>query len=85
MERVLGMILAGGRGRRMGLLCHLRPKPVLPFAGKLRIIDFSLNNCIHSQVSSVAVLVDYQRSDMADYLGEWAVEDAGAARISVYT
>jgi glucose-1-phosphate adenylyltransferase len=83
MERVLGMILAGGRGSRMGILCHLRPKPVLPFAGRLRIIDFSLSNCIHSQVSSIAVLVDYQRSYMADYLGEWAVADAGSARIAV--
>jgi glucose-1-phosphate adenylyltransferase len=83
MENLSGVILAGGRGSRMGLLCHLRPKPVLPFAGKLRIIDFSLSNCIHSQVSTIAVLVDYQRKYMADYLREWALEDTGAARISV--
>ncbi len=58
MERVLEMILAGGPGRRMELLCYLRPKPALHFAGKLRVIDFSLSNCIHSQVRSIAVLVD---------------------------
>jgi glucose-1-phosphate adenylyltransferase len=83
MEKVLGMILAGGRGKRMDILCYLRPKPALPFAGKLRVIDFSLSNCIHSQVRSIAVLVDYQRNCMADYVGEWAVANAGSARISV--
>ncbi|MFA5064908.1 MAG: sugar phosphate nucleotidyltransferase [Dehalococcoidia bacterium] len=65
----------------MDVLCNLRPKPSLPFAGKLRVIDFSLSNCIHSQVRSIGVLVDYQRSYMADYLGEWAVEKAGLASI----
>jgi len=83
MERVLGIILAGGRGRRMDLLCYLRPKPALPFAGKLHVIDFSLSNCIHSQVRNVAILVDYQRNYMADYLEEWAAANAGSARISV--
>ena len=83
MEGVVGMILAGGRGKRMDLLCHLRPKPALPFAGKLRVIDFSLSNCIHSQVRGIAVVVDYQRSYMGDYLREWAVANAGSAKISV--
>jgi len=83
MERTIAMILAGGRGKRMDLLCYLRPKPALPFAGKLRVIDFSLSNCIHSQVRNTAVLVDYQRSCMADYLREWAVANSGSAEISV--
>ena len=83
LKRVVAMILAGGRGKRMDLLCHLRPKPALPFAGKLRVIDFSLSNCIHSQVRNVAVLVDYQRSYMTDYLREWAVANGGSARVSV--
>ena len=83
MERALGMILAGGRGRRMDLLCYVRPKPVLPFAGLLRVIDFSLSNCIHSQVRSMMVLVDYQHSYMTEYLEEWAMANAGSAKISV--
>ena len=68
MERVNGIILAGGRGKRMDLLCYLRPKPALPFAGKLRVIDFSLSNCIHSQVEDISVIVDYQRRYMEDYM-----------------
>jgi glucose-1-phosphate adenylyltransferase len=83
MEKTLGIILAGGHGRRMDLLCHLRPKPALPFAGKLRVIDFTLSNCIHSQIRNIAVMVDYQRSYMLNYLEEWAAANAGSARISV--
>jgi len=83
MERTLGMILAGGRGKRMDLLCYVRPKPALPFAGKLRVIDFSLSNCVHSQIENIAVMVDYQRSYMADYMGEWTAANAESAKVSV--
>ena len=68
MKKVLAMVLAGGRGKRMGLLCQGRAKPSLPFAAEYRVIDFSLSNCIHSGIGSIMVLVDYQRRYMADYL-----------------
>jgi len=76
MEKVLAMILAGGRGRRMDIFCHERPKPALPFAGRFRVIDFSLSNCVHSQINDVAVLTDHQRSNMANYLGRWCSTNA---------
>ena len=82
-EREVALILAGGRGKRMDLLCYLRPKPALPFAGKLPVVDFSLSNCVHSQIKRVGVLVDYQRSYMTEYLKEWATANAGTAGISV--
>ena len=71
MQKVLAMILAGGQGKRMDILCHERPKPVLPFAGGFRVIDFSLSNCIHSQINNIAFLADYQRSWMTNYLRHW--------------
>ena len=71
MRNVVAMILAGGRGERMDILCHDRPKPALPFAGGLRVIDFSLSNCIHSQLSNIAVLVDYKRQYISTYLQAW--------------
>ncbi len=83
MGRVTAIILAGGRGKRMELLCHLRPKPALPFAGKLRVIDFSLSNCRHSQIEDVAVLVDYQRNYMVDYLREWAISNLQSTDFTV--
>jgi glucose-1-phosphate adenylyltransferase len=67
----VALILAGGRGKRMDILCDLRPKPALPFAGRFRVIDFSTSNCVHSQVSNVGVLVDYQREHLAEYLDGW--------------
>ena len=76
MEKVLAMILAGGRGRRMDILCHERPKPALPFAGRFRIIDFSLSNCAHSEINSVVVLADYQGASMANYLRRWCFTNA---------
>ena len=77
MKDVLVMILAGGRGKRMDILCRGRPKPVLPFAGDFRVIDFSLSNCVHSGINNIAVLVDYQRSYMAKYLKQLNFLDVG--------
>ena len=83
MTRTLALILAGGRGKRMDILCSHRPKPALPFAGNFRVIDFSLSNCIHSGIIDIGVLVDYQRRAMADYLGEWRSLNGEATRLSV--
>lgn len=68
---MLAFILAGGRGKRMDVLCYNRPKPALTFAGKYRVIDFSLSNCFHSGIGSVAILTDYQRSSITNYLNNW--------------
>jgi glucose-1-phosphate adenylyltransferase len=70
-KKEVALILAGGRGKRMGVLCDLRPKPVLPFGGNFRVIDFTMSNCVHSHVANVGVLVDYRRERLADYLGRW--------------
>lgn len=71
MGKTAAFIMAGGRGKRMDLLCDVRPKPALPFAGRFKVIDFTLSNCIYSGISDLAVLTDYQRSNMAKYLGQW--------------
>lgn len=71
MNNMMAVIMAGGRGHRMGLLCDSRPKPILPFGGKYRVIDFCLSNCINSQISQVMVLADYHSSDLRNYLNIW--------------
>ena len=68
MKNVSAMILAGGRGTRMEMLCEGRPKPALPFAARFRVIDFSLSNCVHSGIQDIAVLLDYGRDALRDYL-----------------
>jgi glucose-1-phosphate adenylyltransferase len=59
----------------MNVLCHERPKPALPFAGKFKVIDFTLSNCVYSEINDIAVLTDYQRSLMANYLSRWSMSN----------
>jgi len=69
MEKTLAVIMAGGRGERLSVLAHERTKPAIPFAGKYRIIDFTLSNCVNSGISKVAVLTQYQPLSLIDHLG----------------
>lgn len=70
------VILAGGRGKRMDILCNVRPKPAIAFAGGFRVIDFSLSNCVHSGIDTIFTLTDYQRNQMAAYLNRWKAANA---------
>lgn len=53
MGDVLALVLAGGKGKRMDILCQARPKPALPFAGRFKVIDFSLSNCVYSGIDDI--------------------------------
>jgi len=69
MSKVLAVILAGGQGERLSLLSQKRAKPAVPFAGKYRIIDFALSNCVNSAISDVAVLTQYRPHSLHDHIG----------------
>ena len=56
----LALILAGGRGTRLKQLTLWRAKPATPFAGKFRIIDFPLSNCMNSGIRRMCVLTQYK-------------------------
>jgi glucose-1-phosphate adenylyltransferase len=62
-------ILAGGEGRRLCLLSEKRAKPAVPFAGKYRIIDFTLSNCVNSDIHDVMVLTQYNPRSLNDHIG----------------
>jgi glucose-1-phosphate adenylyltransferase len=83
MSKEIAVILAGGRGERMGFLSQERPKPALPFAGRFRVIDFSLSNCVHSQIDNIAILVDYQRCQMSEYLKRWNLMNTAATKLDI--
>lgn len=83
MDNILAMILAGGREKRMGIICQHKAKPALTFAGAVRVLDFTLSNCVHSLVSDIAVLTDFQRNIMAGYLKRWATTNGGAVNFHV--
>jgi glucose-1-phosphate adenylyltransferase len=69
VSKVLAVILAGGQGERLSLLSQKRAKPAVPFAGKYRIIDFALSNCVNSGISDVAVLTQYRPHSLHDHIG----------------
>ena len=54
-QKAYAIVLAGGRGSRLGALTDWRAKPAVPFAGKFRIIDFTLSNCVNSGVRRIGV------------------------------
>ena len=68
MRKMVALIMAGGWGKRMDVLCRMRPKPALPFVGKFKVIDFTMSNCVCSGINDLAILTDYQHSCMAKYL-----------------
>ena len=69
MSKILAVILAGGQGERLSLLSQKRAKPAVPFAGKYRIIDFALSNCVNSGITNVAVLTQYRPHSLHDHIG----------------
>ena len=60
----IALILAGGKGTRLKQLTEERAKPVVPFGGKYKIIDFTLSNCMNSGIRRVNVLTHYKSSEL---------------------
>ena len=65
----IAMLLAGGQGTRLGDLTESIAKPAVSFAGKYRIIDFSLSNCTNSGIDTVGILVQYRPGSLTQYIG----------------
>jgi glucose-1-phosphate adenylyltransferase len=65
----LAVILAGGEGERLSILSSERAKPAVPFGGKYRIIDFTLSNCVNSDIDDVVVLTQYNPRSLNDHIG----------------
>jgi len=87
--KTLSIILAGGRGSRLKQLTDNRSKPAVPIAGKYKIIDFPLSNCINSGMRRIAVLTQYRshtlnqhvqrgwnflRSDFNEFIELWPAQ-----------
>jgi glucose-1-phosphate adenylyltransferase len=65
----MAVILAGGEGERLSILSSVRAKPAVPFGGKYRIIDFTLSNCVNSDITDVVVLTQYNPHSLNDHIG----------------
>ncbi len=65
---IRAIILAGGEGTRLGVITSKRAKPAVPFAGKYRIIDFPLSNCVNSEIFDVLVLTQYRPHSLNEHI-----------------
>jgi len=67
-QRTYALVLAGGRGSRLRQLTDWRAKPSVPFAGKLKIIDFPLSNCVNSGIRRIGVLTQYKAQSLIRHI-----------------
>ena len=68
-KEIIAMLLAGGKGSRLGVLTSKVAKPAVAFGGKYRIIDFPFSNCINSGIDTVGVLTQYQPLRLNSHIG----------------
>ena len=89
-NEMIAMILAGGKGTRLGKLTKSIAKPAVPFGGKYRIIDFTLSNCMNSGITTVGVMTQYEPMILNDHIGNgdsWNLDtrDGGAFVLQPYS
>ncbi len=78
-DKMIAMILAGGRGTRLEQLTEKEAKPSVYFGGKYRIIDFPLSNCANSGIQTVGVLTQYESIFLNSYVSSsarWGLDTA---------
>jgi len=63
-RHTLAIVLAGGRGERLGALTAWRAKPSVPFGGKFRIIDFTLSSCVNSGIRRIGICTQYRAASL---------------------
>lgn len=74
LRDTITMLLAGGQGERLYPLTAHRGKPSVPFAGKYRIIDFALSNCLNSGLRRVYILTQYKSDSLNQHIFEaWSI------------
>ena len=70
LDKVLGVVLAGGEGRRLAPLTDDRAKPAVPFGGVYRLIDFALSNLVNAGYLRIAVLTQYKSHSLDKHLAQ---------------
>ncbi len=85
MRNTMAVLLAGGRGRRLGVLSEHRAPAALPFAGKYRLVDFSLSNCRHSEILKVALITQHAPTSLNEHVGSGRPWDLDRASGGVVT
>ncbi|MBF0625439.1 MAG: glucose-1-phosphate adenylyltransferase [Magnetococcales bacterium] len=68
LKHTLALVLAGGRGTRLKDLTNAEAKPAVPFAGKFRLIDFPLSNCVNSGIRRIGVMTQYRAHTLIQHV-----------------
>jgi len=85
--KVRAVVMAGGEGSRLGVLTVKRAKPAVPFAGKYRIIDFTLSNCVNSEIFDVMILAQYRPHSLIEHIGDggpWDLDRSFTGGVKIY-
>jgi glucose-1-phosphate adenylyltransferase len=78
MQKLIAFIMAGGMGERLQPLTRERSKASVPFAGKYRLIDITLSNCINSGIRHIFVLTQYLSESLNRHIQDgWAISSSG--------
>lgn len=67
-KKVLGIILGGGQGSRLKPLTSTRSKPAVPIAGKYRLVDIPISNCLHSDINRIFVLTQFNSASLNKHI-----------------
>ena len=70
MKRVLAIILGGGAGTRLYPLTKMRAKTAVPLAGKYRLIDIPISNCINSDINKMYVMTQFNSASLNRHLSQ---------------
>jgi glucose-1-phosphate adenylyltransferase len=70
MNDVLTLVLGGGRGTRLFPLTHMRSKPAVPLAGKYRLIDIPISNCLHAGLKRIFVLTQFNSASLNRHVAQ---------------
>ncbi|MCK5547679.1 MAG: NTP transferase domain-containing protein, partial [Thermoplasmata archaeon] len=69
-QNVAAMILGGGRGQRLYPLTKYRSKPAVPVAGKFRLIDIPISNCLHAGINNIFILTQFNSASLHRHIEE---------------
>ncbi len=83
LPHVLGIVLAGGEGKRLYPLTADRAKPAVPFGGAYRLIDFVLSNLVNARYLRICVLTQYKSHSLDRHISQnWRLSRSGRASTS---
>jgi glucose-1-phosphate adenylyltransferase len=68
VERIVSIILGGGRGQRLYPLTKNRAKPAVPFGGKYRLVDIPISNCLHAGLRQIYLLTQYSSASLHTHI-----------------